>query len=154
MIFDLKDQPQHIPTLAVWHHQEWSHLNPGSSLQNRIDKMHSVYLAGYAIPKMFIWVEDDEVVGSAAIVDCDMDTRPELTPWLASVYVKADSREMGIGTALIEKVMAYARELGHPELYLFTPDQERFYRNIGWQTLAQDTYHGEPVTVMKVALQD
>lgn len=152
MIFDLKDQPQHIPTLAAWHHQQWSHLNPGSTLQSRIEKMHSHYLSDMPIPRMFVWVEEDEVVGSAALVECDMDSRPELTPWLASVFVRPDSREMGIGAALIERVMAYAQDLEFAELFLFTPDKEHFYQNMGWQTIASDVYHGEPVTVMKVAL--
>lgn len=154
MIVDLKDQPHHITTLAEWHHQEWSHLNPGSTLQTRIDKMRSSYLSGMPVPRMFVWVEEDQAIGSAAIVECDMDSRPELTPWLASVFVKPDSREMGIGAALVEKIMAYAGELGFDELFLFTPDREQFYENIGWQSLATETYHDRPVTVMKVALVD
>lgn len=154
MIFDLKDRPHHIPTLAAWHHQEWSHLNPGATLLTRIDKMRSCYLADAPVPKMFIWVEEDEVIGSAALLECDMDSRSELTPWLASVYVRQDSREMGIGAALVERVMAYARELGFAELFLFTPDKEHFYQNIGWQTLNHETYHDERVTVMKVELAD
>lgn len=152
MIVDLKDHPHHLLTLAEWHHQQWSHLNPGNTLQTRIDKMRSYYLSEVPVPRMFAWVEEDQVIGSAAIVECDMDSKPELTPWLASVFVKPDSREMGIGAALIENVMAYARELGFTELFLFTPDREEFYQNIGWQSIATETYHGERVTVMKVTL--
>lgn len=151
MIVDLKSTPQHIPTLAAWHHEQWSHLYPGISVEQRIERMKR-YLGDEPIPTMYVWVDDGEVLGSAALVASDMDTRPELTPWLASVYVSDAHRRRGIGAALVRAVMAQARELGSPELFLFTPDKEDFYAGLGWRTLAKEPYRGEPVTVMTIAL--
>ena len=151
MIFDLKDKSEHIPTLAVWHHQEWSYLNPGGSVQTRIEKMNN-YLSGMPIPKMFVWVDAQNVIGSAGILKCDMDSKPELTPWLASVFVKPDCREKGIGAALVKRVMGHASEQGFSELFLFTPNKENFYKKLGWQTVSKEDYRGEQVTVMKIEL--
>lgn len=151
MIVDLKTVPQHIPALAKWHHAAWAHLNPGGSIESRIEKMQG-YLGDEALPTMVVWVEGDAVLGSAALVACDMDTRPELTPWLANVYVSDAHRRRGIGAALVRTVTAKARELGFPELFLFTPDKEDFYAGLGWRTLAKELYRGEPVTVMTIAL--
>lgn len=149
MIFDLKDKAEHIPALAAWHHDEWSYLNPGGSIEKRIEKMQN-YLSVDPVPSMFVWVEEKNVIGSAGILACDMDTKLELTPWLASVYVKKDRRNEGIGTALVRKVMSHAKEMGCDELFLFTPNKEKFYRNIGWQTISKEEYRGEMVTVMKI----
>ena len=152
MIVDLKVVPQHIPTLAAWHHAAWSHLNPGDSIESRIERMRQRYLGAEPLPAMFVWVEGDAVLGSAALVACDMDTRPELTPWLASVYVSDAHRRRGIGAALVRTVTAKARELGFPELFLFTPDKEDFYAGLGWRIFAKELYRGDHVTVMTIVL--
>ncbi len=35
-IINLRDAPQYLPTLARWHHAQWTYLNPGRTLQQRI----------------------------------------------------------------------------------------------------------------------
>ena len=50
LIQDLKAQPQHLPTLAAWHHHEWWSLNPGSSVEQRIEDMQA-YLSADFIPE-------------------------------------------------------------------------------------------------------
>ena len=49
-ILDLSEQPHYLSTLAAWHQQEWAHLNPGSSLENRIEKMQD-YLEDGLVPR-------------------------------------------------------------------------------------------------------
>jgi hypothetical protein len=48
--------------------------------------------------------------------------------------------------------MRYAQTLGHTEIFLFTPNRERFYRGIGWEKISDEKYRGELVTVMKIGL--
>lgn len=152
MIFDLRHKSQFIPTLAAWHYGEWSHLNPGETLAGRVKRMNA-FLSAAPIPAMYVWVEGQNVIGSAAIVENDMETRPELTPWLASVYVHPGSRRAGIGTALVHHVVHEAREHGYDELFLYTPHREDFYLKLGWQTIAKEPFYGEDVTVMKIPLK-
>lgn len=151
-IIDLRFEQDYIQTLAEWHHREWAHLNPGGSVPQRIEKMRA-YLGEALIPSMFVGKEGDTLLGSAAIVSNDMDTRMELSPWLASVYVAEDYRCRGIGTALVKHVVKLAQQAGYPNLYLFTPNQGRFYQAMGWLTIAKEGYRGEPVTVMQYPLQ-
>lgn len=147
-IVDLKDAPQHLPTLAAWHQAQWSYLNPAGSLASRIEKMQA-HLVDRLIPSTFIAL-DEELLGSAAIVASDMDTRPELSPWLASVFVAPAHRNKGIGAALVKQVVARAKQTGIETLYLFTPDREPFYQTLGWQTLYKEPYRGSEVTVMRI----
>ena len=153
VIVDLQDTPEFIPTIAAWHHAEWATLNPGQTLEQRIARMRH-YLSDDVMPRMFVWVEDNQVLGTAAFVQSDMDTRPELSPWLASVYVKAECRGKGVGAALVRKVVSHAAAAGFPELFLFTPSKEHYYAKLGWQTLFHEEYHGQRETVMKIGLQD
>ena len=151
-ILDLRQEPQHLKTLAQWHHNEWAHYNPGENLQQRIERMQT-YLNDAFIPSTFI-AKDNKLVGSAAIVAHDMETRPELSPWLASVYIEPESRCRGTGTQLVQHVMEKAKNCGIKTLYLFTPDKEVFYEKLGWEIICKEPYHGYPVSIMRVRLNN
>jgi len=150
-IINLSKQPHHIPTLANWHHAEWAYLNPGGTLEQRIDKMQG-YLGDELVPSTYVYKQAGRLAGSAAIIHSDMDSRPELAPWLASVYVAPEFRRQGIGSKLVEHVMSQARAGGVVRLYLFTPDRADFYTKLGWTTMAEEKYRGQLVTLMSVAL--
>jgi len=152
-IINLSQEPHQIPTLAQWHHAEWADLNPGQALEHRIEKMQA-YLSNKLIPSTFIYKHEDQLAGSAAIIESDMDTRPELTPWLASVYVAPEFRRQGIGSELVKHVMLQAKTAGVAKLYLFTPDQAGFYAKLGWTAMAEEYYSDHRVTVMSVSLKD
>lgn len=92
--------------------------------------------------------EPARLLGSASVIANDMDTKLELTPWLASVYVDPAQRKQGVGGTLVKQVMAFAHALQVQTLYLFTPDQKQFYENLGWHLLEETQYRGEQVTVM------
>lgn len=147
-ILNLIDRPECIEEICRWHHNEWSYLNPGRTLEERIEKKHE-HLEGKAIPATYLAITD-KVIGSASIVVSDMPERPELTPWLASVYVAPDARKQGAGRAVVLRIMEHAREAGIKTLYLYTPDREHFYKHMGWQTIEKLVYHDANVTLMKI----
>jgi hypothetical protein len=43
--------------------------------------------------------------GSAMLIAHDMDTRMELSPWLAGVFVAPKRRGCGVGAALVRRVI-------------------------------------------------
>ncbi len=148
----LADHPSAIPTLAQWHFQQWSYLHENDSVERRVAEL-SGQLAKRKIPTCFVARDGEKILGSASLIVSDMDTRPELTPWLASVYVDAKERGRGIGTALVRRVVEEAKALGVETLYLFTPDRESFYARMGWTTIEKTIYHNEHVTIMKIEPQ-
>lgn len=136
--------------LASWHQEEWSYLNPGESIEQRIARMQP-FLNNQLVPSTFI-AKEDNLSGSAALVSHDMETRPDLSPWLASVYVAVEFRGRGTGTKLVKHVMQQAFKGGINKLYLYTPDKEIFYSKLGWKTLSREKYHGLDVTIMEINL--
>lgn len=148
-IIDLRSAPQHISTIARWHLDEWGYLNPGKTLEYRIERMQR-YLADNPIPSMLIAVEGEAILGTAALVEADMDSHPELTPWLASVYIREDQRGCGLGKKLVQALMDFAGQQQLEQLYLFTPDQASFYAKLGWKILVQESYRDTPVTIMQL----
>ena len=151
-IINLKEQSQHIDTIAQWHHQQWSHFNPQESIAQRIHRMQA-YLDNNFVPTTFLAI-DGALLGSAAIVDNDMETRPELSPWLASVYVVAHHRNNGVGGKLVNHVVGQAKSKGINKLYLMTPDRKNFYQALGWKKIDEERYHGFNVTIMEISLND
>ena len=149
-IHNLIEDPQQLETLAEWHHAEWSYFNPEESISQRITRMQA-YLNNDFIPSTFI-ATDSELLGSAAIIKNDMETKPQLSPWLASVYITPQYRNKGIGTRLVQHSMAMAQSNNIDKLYLLTPGQKSFYEKLGWHILSEEMYHGYRVSVMQVTL--
>lgn len=147
----LADHPQYIPTVAAWQYAEWGHLNPGDSLPGRIERLGQ-HVGRPSIPTTLIAVENNVVMGSAGLVVNDLRSHPDLTPFMASVFVAPAYRGRGIATALATQMKVIAQELGFAQLYLITPDQQRLYARIGWIAQRDLEYRGEVVTLMAVTL--
>ena len=143
----LADHPEFIPTLAQWHYEEWAYLRPGDSVEARIARLRAACGRG-AIPTTFIALSDGTLFGSAMLVAHDMDTRMELTPWLAGVFVAPDYRRRGIGSALVGRVVECAAQLGVRRLYLYTPNAEQMYSRLGWLAFERKHYRGADVVIM------
>lgn len=138
-----------LETVSEWLHREFSHYNPGETLQIRIGWFEP-RMGSTEIPLTLVAFLDDEPVGTASLIANDMEDRPELSPWLASVFVLPTFRGRGIASALCRRVVEEAKRLGHKTLYLFTPDQEALYAKLGWERFELTKYHGEPVVLMKL----
>ena len=143
----LGEQPQHIETIARWHQAQWHHLSPQHSVESRV-RLYSTYNSSPEVPFCLLATQQGQPVGSASVVECDMDTHGTLSPWLASVYVRPSCRQQGIATELIRRCTDLATQSGAECLYLFTPDQANFYRKRGWQPLQRCRYHNEPVDIL------
>ena len=149
-ILNLRDKPELLEILAQWHQAEWSQLNPGETLEQRINRMQP-FLNDKLIPTTYI-AFDKTLYGSAAIVENDMDSRPGLSPWLASVFVTPEYRNQGVGSALVRHVMQQAVKSNIAKLYLYTPDSKAFYQRLGWKHIASENYHGHKVAIMEAEL--
>jgi GNAT superfamily N-acetyltransferase len=143
----LADHPVFIPELARLHHEQWGYLRPDKTVDERIERLESVCGRG-GIPTVFVAIEDGALRGSAMLIASDMDARPDLTPWLAGVFVVEEFREHGYGTALVQRVEQEAASLGVPRLYLYTPSREGFYARIGWALDERCVYLGQEVAIM------
>jgi GNAT superfamily N-acetyltransferase len=143
----INDHPEAISTIAKWHIGQWGHILPEFTLESYAGFLASHYRRG-GIPSLLIALDDKKIIGTAALEDNDMDTHPELSPWIASVYTDEDYRKKGVATALFNRVVSEARLARANKLYLFTPDQEHFWVKRGCKPLFIDNYYGETESVM------
>lgn len=147
----LIDHPDLIPTIARWHWEEWGTTAVEGDIPARTRRLRS-RLRRDGIPAMFVAIDGDTPLGTSAVVANDMDNHPELSPWLANVFVMPSARGRGIGRALVAHAMQQARLFGYARLYLYTHTAQGLYAKLGWTVRADEQYEGHPVTIMECDL--
>ena len=142
----------HIPDISAAFHRQWSHLVPGKSLE---DVENSVRLRTNTdkLPMAFVAVDGEgEWIGTVSLKMHDLDTRNDLSPWLASLFVKEEHRRRGVGKSLMERACERAKSLGISDLYLYTDLKEGFYRTLGWALAERQNFHGQEIATMTLSL--
>jgi GNAT superfamily N-acetyltransferase len=148
----LCDHPPLIEELAALHFKEWGQFRPGQTVENRIEHMRASCGKG-AIPSVVVALDGSRLLGGALLLENDLKLRPNLTPWLAGVYVIAQERGRGIASQLVKRVVEEAATLGVRELYLYTDASQALYARLGWEVVEDLLYDDLPVTVMKFVIQ-
>jgi N-acetylglutamate synthase-like GNAT family acetyltransferase len=144
----LADHPEHVATVAGWIYAQWLRGRPGMSLAFAEAKFRS-HLQRDAIPTTLIALAEGTPIATASIYVDDLEERRDLGPWLAAVYVAPPWRRRGVGAQVVRATEGVARRLAIPQLFLFTPDQEHFYTQLGWAAIGQAIDHAEQVVVMQ-----
>lgn len=144
----LADHKDDIPILVRWFYEEWDYFYHDQTLED-IERLIGERTNKNKIPVAMVAYIGKELVGTVCIKENDMDTRLDLTPWLAGLYVSVSRRKQGIGSKLVLAIEKKAKELGVKKLYLYTPESESFYSKLGWHIKEKTKYHGYPVTIMQ-----
>ena len=97
------------------------------------------------LPITYVAIENNECVGTVSLFENDLSTRRDLSPWLASLVVRHDCRNRGVGEKLINFAHGEAKALGYKKLYLKTENQGSFYGKRGWRYIGKgiDSYNQE-----------
>ena len=87
------------------------------------------------------WVAVDAAgsgVGAVGLGAHDVEERPELTPWVWGLVVRADMRDRGVGRMLLSRLERFAVGRGHSEIWVSTgPPAVAFYERCGWRSVEQ-----------------
>jgi N-acetylglutamate synthase-like GNAT family acetyltransferase len=137
--------------VAGWHWEAWGRSDPDGSLAGWTDGLRR-RSGRDRIPISWVALLADTPVGSVALVESDMASHPELTPWLSGLMVLPAYRGRGIGTALTAQCEATAARLGVGRLYLYTESAAAFYAARGWRAIGHETDAGELVSIMAADL--
>jgi GNAT superfamily N-acetyltransferase len=92
---------------------------------------------------------DDEPVGTASLTAHDLDERPDLTPWLAGMFVVPHARGRGYAAQLITAVEQEACKASISTLWLYTNTAERVYARAEWRTVETVQHNGKPFALMR-----
>ena len=106
-----------------------------------------------AIPLTMITLEGDTLVGSVTIKAQDFASRPELSPWIAAVFVLPEFRHRGIGS----KLVLFAEEVAKKQfdvntIYLYTGSASKLYLQLGYEIIEEVDRGDTILTVMEKGL--
>jgi predicted N-acetyltransferase YhbS len=129
-VVPLAAQPAAFGVAAGWLHAQWGR-HRGAALE---DVLHELAQRAHADGAPMAWVAmvGGEPVGTASIVHDDHPVAPGTTLCLADLFVPAQWRDHGVGSALCRCALAHACERGLGPLYVYTIGAEPFFRNLGW----------------------
>jgi predicted N-acetyltransferase YhbS len=92
-----------------------------------------------AVPLGIVAHRGDDFVGSALLIDSDLEERPHYSPWLAALWVEPEARSQGVATALADRILAEAAALAHDRVYLCAgADKDGYYAARGWEEVERD----------------
>jgi GNAT superfamily N-acetyltransferase len=111
-----------------------------------------VTLASVGDSRRKVWLTMPNAIGMVSLKFHDMDTRPDLDPWLGGLLVLPEWRNRGVGMMLMHRATEEARRLNVSRLYLWTHSAEGLYRKLGWQVVERSDYFGKEAVVMQIDL--
>jgi GNAT superfamily N-acetyltransferase len=150
-IVTIRQNPNLIPQVAHWLWEEWARRK-GRTLDMVTDRL-VVRAAAEGPEQTFVVVDGGVPLATASLVVADLASRPDLTPWLASVFVDPSHRGHGHAASLVRRVEEAARAASTGLLWLYTEDAEGLYAKLGWETVGPEIDHAVPVTLMRRQLR-
>lgn len=121
---------QHVPFVAALVYREFWADVPDGLTEDYLRRAFGGQAEPGRVLKSWLALAGDEPLGCVHLIDHDDDSLPQLTPWLAAMVVVAPRRGQGIGSALVRALLADARAMGLPRLWLGT-DGPGFYERLG-----------------------
>ncbi len=93
-----------------------------------------------SLPKFYIILDNERIIGSYALLTNDIISRQDLLPWFACLFVEEEYRNKGIANQLLSHSLIESHKRGFQTVYLST-ELSSFYEKKGW------TYHSNGYTV-------
>jgi len=136
-ISDLRRCPEFFDTVAdrIW--QAWwkPHGHPLNAIRSRLAEN----MNPEPIPLALVAHDRGKFLGTSSLIASDLEERPQLSPWVAAVWVEPHARQHGIGGALVDHAAEACFALGIARAHLCARrERTGFYQRLGWTLVEQD----------------
>lgn len=116
------------------------------SFEGFLAEIAAAFVAEFDPAREIAWIAElgGNVVGSAVVVDGGRDGE-ERTAKLRLVYVEPEARGRGVGRALVEQCLRFARDKSYARVTLWTNDNlhaaRRIYQAAGFELVREEPHH-------------
>ena len=133
---------ENLNIIVDWMYKWW-----GKTEGYSIDELNCYILNSLQsdrLPLTYGIFDNKKIIAIYQFTYSDLDSRPDIYPWLANVYVDEQYRNKGIGKLLIESVKENIKHTNFKEIYLYTPNNN-FYEKYGFDFIGKiDTFKCNP----------
>ena len=137
-ISDLRQRPEFLDTVAdrIWQ-AWWRQTNhPLDYISGRLAREN---LTADSIPCALVAHDGADFLGTSSVITADLPERPQLSPWVAAVWVEPQARRRGVGAALVNRAARDCFALGVSSAYLCARrERAGFYQGLGWIPIERD----------------
>ena len=132
-----------IKTIVNWMYHWWGKEEGYSLEELQSYILHSFNSQG-KLPQTYGLFIDNKLIGMYQLTYQDLESRPDIYPWVANVYIDKEYRHQGYSRYLLKTVYNYAKENQFHEIYLFTKHQG-LYEKYGFEFIEEiDTFTKKP----------
>ena len=136
-ISDLRQRPEFFDHVAdrIWRAWWKADGHPLDYISGRLREN----LNATPIPFALVAHDGGTFLGTTSVIASDLAERPQLSPWVAAVWVEAQARRRGVGAALVDRATLDCFALGVSRAYLCArPQCAGYYERLGWIPVERD----------------
>jgi GNAT superfamily N-acetyltransferase len=141
-IVSLLDAPEYRQTLIEYVENNWTPvLKPFTWV------VDEVFWNSKELPRCYMMRKGDNIIGFYQLVELELITRKDLTPWITCVFIDEKERGRRLSSNLLEHGRTMAGKLGYSKVYL-TTDHIQFYEKFGFREIGLDKFiTGRPTKI-------